>query len=147
MSSLFTSFALGSVTMSAMRGRAVSSNWRLSWVGTSWAKRPQKSRYDPARRTPTTVVNSNIMRIRRAFAFIPAFPGGSRRHERYESASTIDVDFHQICLAVEVAIPHMLDNFAACDQLGSAQQEKLEQREFLRGKRNYFMATRGASPV
>src|SRR3989442_10545764 len=62
-------------------------------------------------------------------------------------AQTIDVDFHQICLAVEVAIPHMLDNFAACDQLGSAQQEKLEQREFLRGKRNYFMATRGASPV
>src|SRR5439155_18801946 len=34
-------------------------------------------------------------------------------------AQTIDVDFHQICLAVEVAIPHMLDNFAACDQLGS----------------------------
>src|SRR5207237_1040913 len=90
MSSLFTSFALGSVTMSAMRGRAVSSNWRLSWVGTSWAKRPQKARYDPARRTPTTVVNSNIMRIRRVFAFIPAFPGGSRLHERYESASPID---------------------------------------------------------
>src|SRR3989442_15931669 len=55
-------------------------------------------------------------------------------------AQTIDVDFHQICLAVEVSIPHMLDNLASCDQGVSAQKEKMDLRGFLRAKRNYFMA-------
>src|SRR5439155_20143974 len=32
-------------------------------------------------------------------------------------AQKIDVVFQQICLAVEVAIPHMLDNFATCDKI------------------------------
>src|ERR1700736_3149846 len=49
---------------------------------------------------------------------------------------TVDVHLYQVGLAVKVTIPHMLDDFAAGNQLRSAQQKKLEESEFFGGKGN-----------
>jgi hypothetical protein len=44
---------------------------------------------------------------------------------------SIDIDFHEVGLAIEMAVPDMLDDFTPRDQFGSMQQEQLEQCKFL----------------
>ncbi len=36
---------------------------------------------------------------------------------------SIDIDFHEVGLAIEVAVPDMLDDFTPRDQFGSMKQE------------------------
>ena len=62
-------------------------------------------------------------------------------------AQPVYIDFDQIGLAVEVAIPNMLDDFAASDELGGAQQQELEEREFFGSERNDLLTPSGAAPV
>ena len=62
-------------------------------------------------------------------------------------AQTVDIDFDEIHLAVEMAVPHVLDNFAARDKLGRAKQQELEERKFLACKWDHFLAAAGAAAV
>jgi hypothetical protein len=39
---------------------------------------------------------------------------------------SIDIDFDEVGLAIEVAIPNVLDDFTARDQFGSMKQEQFE---------------------
>src|ERR1700682_939049 len=59
-------------------------------------------------------------------------------------AQSIDIDFHQVGFAIEVAVPNVLDDFTARDQFGSMKQEQLEQRKFLGRQWDYLGAARGA---
>ena len=51
-------------------------------------------------------------------------------------AKAVDVDFNQIRLAVEVTVPHVLDDFAPRHSLRRAEQEELQEGEFLGGQRD-----------
>src|SRR6202521_4152748 len=62
-------------------------------------------------------------------------------------AQTVDVNLNQVGLAIKMAIPHMLDDFTARDQRGSAKQEQFEQCEFFGGEGNYFLAAGGTATV
>src|ERR1700730_13198286 len=60
---------------------------------------------------------------------------------------TVDVDFNKICFAVEVAIPNVFHDFAACNKIRSADQEELKEREFFGSKGNYFLTACNAALV
>src|ERR1700688_2766072 len=62
-------------------------------------------------------------------------------------AQTVDVYLNQVCLAIKMAIPYMLDDFTARDQCRSAKQEQLQQGEFFGGQGNYLLAAGRAAPV
>src|SRR4029079_13860726 len=57
-------------------------------------------------------------------------------------SQAIDVNLNQIGFAVEVGIPHMLDDFAAGCHIRSARQEKFKQGKLLGGQRNRLLRTR-----
>src|ERR1700730_1777632 len=46
-------------------------------------------------------------------------------------AQSIDIDFHEVSLAIEVAVPDMFDDFAAGDQFGSMEKEQLKEGKLL----------------
>src|SRR5262249_22592904 len=59
----------------------------------------------------------------------------------------VDVDLHQIGLAVKVPIPDVLDDLAASHQVGGVQKKELEQGEFLGSQWNGLFAPRSAAAV
>jgi hypothetical protein len=62
-------------------------------------------------------------------------------------AQAVNVYLEEIGFTIEMAIPNMLDDFAASDELGGAQQQELEEREFFGSERNDLLTPSGAAPV
>jgi len=42
----------------------------------------------------------------------------------------VDVHLNEVCLAIKMAVPNMLDDFTARHKFGGMEQEKLEERKF-----------------
>src|ERR1700731_5169160 len=59
----------------------------------------------------------------------------------------VDVHLHEVCLAIKMAIPNVLDDFTARHKFGGVKQEKLQECKFLGRQRDYILATSRPAPM
>src|SRR6267143_188818 len=62
-------------------------------------------------------------------------------------AKPIDVDLNEICFAIEVAIPNMLDDLTAGNKLRRAKQKQLKEGKLPGCQRDGLFVARGAAAV
>src|SRR5215467_6146409 len=62
-------------------------------------------------------------------------------------AQAVHVDLDKICLAVEVTIPHVFNNFTAGHEFGRSEKQELKECKFPACERDHFFSTIRAAAV